>query len=818
MRNKLLLFLLLLCTLACEQKEETAPSILDFFPPNPSLLIKINNLDAYLSETDENPLLKTANFELPDSLFHKMGALRRIQSEEKALIGTYANDSTSISLLMALKKPFSYRMRDSTSSLQRETVSIEGVRLEKIQLNTQTFYLADLESYTLLSSSPTLLKSSISRTKNNLLNGSLLKLYKTSTDSIPASVFINPSQTTWLENYIGKSDSTQGHKLRNWMSFDLNTSTDFIHLRGIALDSDSIVDSFTLFKSIRPLVSVNALSAPYNTNAFISFTVDDYDSFTANQERLLDFEKPLETIFSTVDEISILQADGNEAVLLHTYGTEEINLFLEEQRDSGTNFQGHDIFQLSQSSFLKDYFQPIITEFSPTYYTVLENTYVFSEQVSVIETIIEHKARANTFDKNPLYSSAFAVLADASNVLFIGDKIGLKSLISEFCSKQLNTDFEKLMSDEYVYAGQLVSEKGFYHTNLIAQKKIVEEKHTSTSIAMRVELESDLATDPQFVINHRNGEKEIVVQDIDNNLYLISNKGKVVWKKSLNSKIQGKISQVDLYKNGRLQLAFTTNNEFLILDRNGNEVEPFNMKFPGGNLNGLAVFDYDEKKNYRFVITQGNKVRMYNGKGKKVNGFKYTKAESQILMPPKHIKIGKKDYIVFMLENGSLKIVSRTGKIRVPVKEKIDFSENEVYKFKDNFVTTDKKGVLYAVDQKGKITKSAMGTNPDHGIVTTNKTFVLQNENILKIRGHETELELGVYSRPQLFYVNNKIYVSVSDIQSQKVYLFDSNGKTISGFPVFGNYKIDLQDIDKDKKIEIVTKEQENALIVYDVN
>ena len=119
----------------------------------------------------------------------------------------------------------------------------------------------------------------------------------------------------------------------------------------------------------------------------------------------------------------------------------------------------------------------------------------------------------------------------------------------------------------------------------------------------------------------------------------------------MKGKIQGKISQVDLYKNGRLQLAFTTGNEFLILDRNGKEVAPFNMNFPGGNLNELAVFDYEGKKNYRFVITQGSKVFMYNSKGKTVRGFKYTDTGSLVLSAPKHIKIGNRDYLIFMLEN-----------------------------------------------------------------------------------------------------------------------------------------------------------------------
>ena len=71
--------------------------------------------------------------------------------------------------------------------------------------------------------------------------------------------------------------------------------------------------------------------------------------------------------------------------------------------------------------------------------------------------------------------------------------------------------------------------------------------------------------------------KDIAVQDENNTLYLYSNSG-IYWKKQLSGKIQGAIQQVDLYKNGRLQMAFRTENRFYVLDRNGKVVPPFDKK------------------------------------------------------------------------------------------------------------------------------------------------------------------------------------------------------------------------------------------------
>jgi hypothetical protein len=91
------------------------------------------------------------------------------------------------------------------------------------------------------------------------------------------------------------------------------------------------------------------------------------------------------------------------------------------------------------------------------------------------------------------------------------------------------------------------------------------------------------------------------------------------------------------------------------------------------------------------------------------------------------------------------------------------------------------------------------------------------NDNVLKIGDHTIELDLGVYSRPKIFFIRDKMFVSVSTIQNQKIYLFDSQGQSISNFPVFGTSTIDLSDMDNDKKLEVVAKDMDNSLIVYKI-
>ena len=101
-------------------------------------------------------------------------------------------------------------------------------------------------------------------------------------------------------------------------------------------------------------------------------------------------------------------------------------------------------------------------------------------------------------------------------------------------------------------------------------------------------------------------------------IYLFSNQGKLYWKKIIDGNIIGKVEQVDLFKNGRLQIAFRTSNRLYILDRNGKNVKPFPIKIPNSkNLTPLSVFDYDKNRNYRFLVTQDNNIFMYDKNAKK---------------------------------------------------------------------------------------------------------------------------------------------------------------------------------------------------------
>jgi len=208
---------------------------------------------------------------------------------------------------------------------------------------------------------------------------------------------------------------------------------------------------------------------------------------------------------------------------------------------------------------------------------------------------------------------------------------------------------------------------------------------------------------------------------------------------------------------------------------------------------------------------------MYDKNGRRINGFKYQSNSNNIITQPKHFRINNRDYIVFAAGN-TLKVLNRRGLSRVTVNESINFSGNAIYNYNKTFTTTTSNGELVQVNLKGVVSKQSLNLSNSHNITATSKTLASIVENKLTIRQRTQELDFGNYTAPKIFYINDKIHVTLTDLQAQKVYMFDSQSKPITNFPVYGTSIIDFANIDGDSNLEFVTKGENNSIIVYQKN
>jgi hypothetical protein len=172
-------------------------------------------------------------------------------------------------------------------------------------------------------------------------------------------------------------------------------------------------------------------------------------------------------------------------------------------------------------------------------------------------------------------------------------------------------------------------------------------------------------------INHNTGENEMVIQDDANTLYLINAKGKILWKKKIGGKIRSEIHVVDMFRNGKLQMLFNTEDAIHVLDRNGKEVENFPIRLSSPASAPLSVFDYDRDRTYRIFIPCKNKmIYNYGMDGKKQEGFITLKTENPVKLPLQYISVGESQYLVTLDEQGKIYGFSRRGQLRFTLRNR----------------------------------------------------------------------------------------------------------------------------------------------------
>jgi len=604
-----------------------------------------------------------------------------------------------------------------------------------------------------------------------------------------------------------------------WAAFDIQSGSGSLLLQYMeaTVDSTSSIESLLRRIPVLPLQRVAEI-IPAETTAWASYSLNAEEQFGKNQQQTNGKENSHPEFLQGVEQLSLLESGKDLLLVLHASNPSAVEEALRPLQGEGNEFQGIMVYPLIENRLLQETFAPLLDRWpQPSFYGVIEDAFIFAADYEGLQSLISAHNRKATYASTPRFEKLEPLLATESTSLFISENPGSSRILADTLALTgLPEDFIARLPKGYLATAQLNLEDDFsLRTYQFRDTELLENENPQASEVFTATLEAPVYSRPQFLKNHRNGEMDVAVQDENNTLYLFSNTGALFWKKTLSGPIQGDIHQVDLFRNGRLQMAFTTNSKLMVLDRNGKEVSPFPKDFPGGNLGPLAVFDYEQNRNYRLVVTQGSKIFMFDGRGQAVSGFKFREAGSPVISVPKHIRIGNRDYLVFQLENGELKILNRVGNMRIRIRERFDFSSNPVFLYRSGFAFTERNGNLIRIDTRGKVSRTKLNLTPEHGMDATIKTLAFMDDNRFKVKGNERELELGVYSRPRIFYLFDIIYVAVTDLQSQRVFLFRSTAAPVPGFPVEGSGPPDMADMDNGRNPELVVPYRENAIRVY---
>jgi len=809
-KNFLLLVVAISLVTNCETNSHYSSRLLDFAPRDASVIFTSESYENLSTAINNNQLLNEAfSYKKLSALKTQLKILNRLKIEGKFLVclSTTKNDSLYYTIVTRAEKGFS--VLDSIKNATFESVNSKNGVLKKISIEGQSLYSKIIDSVFVGSNSLSILEGI--GTDHNV-DAELENISANYDKEASLSVIMNLKNSKIKPSFFMDSLLNQ-KQFSNYMRLDFDISQDNLVGNGVTKATDSTESLINVFKNTTPKENNFGKIAPSGCDYVLSYTFNNFNNLNENLLKLKKTDSVIQTnVFDNIIEVSLIKEANQQALVLYSIDDSITQEALDSQ-DEIDNFRDVPVFAFDKPEFFRQTLSPLIHFDNASNYTLIAGFFVFSDSIDFLKSIIANHQNNNTLSENSGFKNMMTELSNVSSIFVYNNPTSLNTTLNTNFGENLN-----LKVDSYkTSALQFIYDTNFAHVNSVFKTSRSKGESNEVSEDLEIKLGAEILSKPQIVSNHTNNQKDIVVQDVNNNLYLISNQGKIYWKKQLEGRILGNIEQMDIYKNGRLQLVFATPHRVYILDRNGNDVKNFPLKFNDEITQPLSLFDYDRNKNYRLLVTQGGSLLMYDRLGDLVKGFNFKKGNDAISSQPKHFRIGKKDYIVFS-QGKTLQVLGRTGKSRINVKETIDFSGNSIYVYNDNFTTTTNKGYLVQVSQNGSVNYSNLNLSGEHFITATSRTLVTLSENHLTIKSNSIDLDYGEYTAPEIFYINDKIYVTTTDLQSKKVYLFDSLGKPIANFPIYGNSAIAMENIDRDPNLEIVGKGDDDSIIVYEIN
>lgn len=640
----------------------------------------------------------------------------------------------------------------------------------------------------------------------------------------------------------------------SWTELDMSIKSNTISLNGFTYATDSSKHYLSLFKNQKPQ-NIEITDILPNNTAFLLFhgfshfkqyLVDRKDILKSKNSHFkyqqlvdqylseynIDIEEELLATISNELTFFITEPFSNEYaknsfIAFSTNNIDKTNeLFI--GINNKTNFQTKEIEyreytirNLNINNSLGKLLGDVFLNINTPYYTFINNYVIIGNSENSLKEIINDYEYKNTLGNNENYLAFSEQLKSESNIFVYNNIARSVNLYKHFAKNNiagtLDDKIDVFRKFEAVAYQVSKDKKNLFYNNIYFKYNPVYKKDTRT--LWETKLDTTISQQPYIVLNHTNQTKEIFVQDDANTIYLISSTGKVLWKKSLDGKIMGTPTQIDVYKNNKLQLLFNTKNTIYLLDRNGNSVENFPVNLTSTATNNISVLDYDNNKNYRLLIgCNNNMVYNFDATGNKVEGWDYTATQSAANGKIWHINFNGKDYIIIPTENGSVKIVERAGKDRLvinnvlPKNLKVNFVKSTTLS-KSYLITCDSLGIITRLYLNDILNKESIKNDNTKffEIAKTSNRYCYYYGSDKKLIGANTdnktffeyESDNKIKLAPLLFKINNTYKVGAV-LENKQIVLINDNGEMHKGFPLTGSTIFSIGDLNNDRTTNLV--------------
>lgn len=867
-------------------KEPVLPAI-KAIPPNASIILETNKLlDTWEKISNGNNLwndlitidkLKKIDlvFKEVDSVINTDKGIKDIINSETFYISIHTSPTLQNSLLFLLNlessrdaatlKKFIGNYFPEKVLLSHET--FKGTEIYTIEPEKDKLFFYSVYKGVLIGSPDnSMVKNAIEQMndKNNITHDiEFQKVRSTKGKKVDANIYINYRNLSRTLQSLTKNSSEFIHELKHlaqWSEVDLIIKKDELLLNGYtATKRNPQAALLDIFQGQSPQRTSITNMIPSNTTYFLAYNFENFpdfsDSIFTYQQRdsLYNSLKPLIKRFfypwiDTEAAVFITEPIGEEinsgTIVIIRARNIEVALSSLDTLNYKTNKEGiqlkedyreYVIKKIEEPGLMKALLGIPFSALRSNYYTTYDGFVVFANNISALKKYINLMLSDKNLASNENYILFSDNITEKTNIYFY---LNIRKSIPIF-QKYANNELSDLINSSAniiknfeAFSVQYSSNADLFYTNFYLKynSSFIEEK----SFTWETRLDGEVIAKPFQVTDHTNNTKKILAFDDNQQMYMVNMQGDIIWKIKLAENIISNVHQVDYYKNGKIQYLFNTENYLYLIDLNGNNVADYPVKLPARATNGVAVFDYNNRKDYRiFIACDDNRIYNLDINGKNVRGWNKVKTKGNVSVPVQHYISSKKDYIIIEEDNGIVHIVNRRGNRRINISKNPENSiRSDIYLNKTNsrglFLTTNVNGELIYLGGKG-VSKTTFGdfsknhyflyedinSDGNNDFIFLDKDKITAFDRFKKILFQHT-FENDITSKPEYFQLSDKeSIIGIIDPVNEVVCLMNSDGMIENGLDIKGASGFIIE---KDKKSDslIIITTQGSSLFRYD--
>lgn len=847
-----------------------------YVPDNAGLIIQIDKPQDFLSKFGKDNKIRESlcqngelkklitRIETADSMYGTDRQLSKLINSPCLVSASYDAAEKHTQWLFIVQAATNIRIEALKANLKKyHRVNYIDQQREIIVINhdslTPDIYLGVKNNILLFATGPGVIKKSISTaqsvTPRFIENESFIHLREIAGKNVDARLFVRYSQliklfSPWLSG-AGQEAFRRIGNIAQWGETDVLVKDDELLMSGFSyVTPGNYLSGFSASKQ-EDIRAFNII--PFNTNYLLDQSCNNIMTIVVDQ-KLTSFSNKLKPLLNNLldacgpEAAFASNASGKSSVSSNSWfllgmkdparAKQSLKKITETTRNSSREmYKGHIIENAGVKNLVPGLFGPAFSIIGNSWFTTLDDFIVFGNSALSLKNLLRFYESGKTLDMNENFSRFSDNLWDASNLLlYISPKSLQASLLNYLDVSTANTlkKNRNVLSRLQGASFQFSASDSLFYTSFYFR---VNESMKEENLALwKIQLDDDIAGKPYLVKDHKTNTYNIIVFDVRSNIYLISSDGRLLWKKRLDALPLSRIYQVDYYKNGKIQYLFNTRDFIYLIDKNGNPVTGYPRKLNPSATNGISVFDYNGKEDYRILVAQADKkVHNYHLNGKPVKGWIAPRMKNIVVEPITRLLAGNKDYIIITDKNNNIRIVNRKGQTRIRLKERFEKAKNSGYYInktnnKGIILTTDKNGRLVYISKNGTIKKTDFGNfSPNHYFLyedfngNRNKDFIYVDSNKLKVINRFQDI-LFSYDFPSVINIKPVFFrlgkwqnvLGIVDSKEKTVFLFDKKGNPLIGAGLVGENPFTVGSLNNNGEINLITSSG-NTLFNYKI-